>query len=90
MEPVTFDMIVRLSNDESFQKGVSTVFNNDHDNSSGLGAGTDKEYWEVHEGKLIAVESLPARFVRIHSNRNTSDNNNHYLEIDVYGVPVKR
>jgi hypothetical protein len=47
------DVIVQVSDDRDFRKGVTTVFNNDHDNSSGLGAGKDKEYIEVAEGRLF-------------------------------------
>ena len=47
------DVIVQVSDDANFKTGVTTVFNNDHDNSSKLGAGQEKEYIEVAEGKLI-------------------------------------
>src|SRR5205809_822628 len=33
------DVIVQISNDPEFKKDVVTVFNNDQDNSAGLGAG---------------------------------------------------
>jgi hypothetical protein len=38
------DVIAQISNDPDFIDGVVTVFNNDHDNSSKQGAGTQKEY----------------------------------------------
>jgi len=44
---VYHDVIVQVSEDRDFLRGVTTVFNNDHDNSSGLGIGKDKEYVEV-------------------------------------------
>ncbi len=47
------DVIVQVSDDRDFLKGVTTIFNNDHDNSSGLGIGKDKEFIEVAEGKLF-------------------------------------
>jgi hypothetical protein len=51
-EPHVFrDVIVQLSSDMGFQKNVETVFNNDHDNTVGLGAGTDKEYIETFLGR---------------------------------------
>ena len=42
------DVIVQLSDDPDFKTGVTTVFNNDTDNSSGQGVGTDREYFENH------------------------------------------
>ena len=33
------DVVVQVSDDPAFKTGVTTVFNNDHDNSSKLGAG---------------------------------------------------
>ena len=47
------DVVVQLSNDEKFAKDVTTIFNNDHDNSSKLGKGTDKEYRERNDGRPI-------------------------------------
>jgi len=42
---------------------VTTVFNNDHDNTSGLGAGKDKEYIETFDGKLFDPKGVKARYV---------------------------
>jgi len=47
------DVIVRLSDTPDFSGGVTTVFNNDNDNSAGFGAGSDDEYAETSEGKTI-------------------------------------
>jgi hypothetical protein len=81
------DVIVQVSDDKDFLKGVTTLFNNDHDNSSGLGIGKDKEYIEVAEGKLIDPKGLKGRYVRLYSNGNTSNDLNHYVEVEVYGTP---
>lgn len=83
------DVIVQVSDDKDFLKGVTTIFNNDHDNSSGLGVGKDKEYIEVAEGRLFDPKGLKGRFVRLYSNGNTSNDLNHYVEIEVYGTPAK-
>ena len=82
------DVIVQLSDDKDFLKGVQTIFNNDHDNTSGLGIGKDKEYIEVAEGRLIDPKGAKARFVRFYSNGNTTNDLNHYVEIEVYGTPI--
>lgn len=80
------DVIVQVSDDKDFVKGVTTIFNNDHDNSSGLGVGKDKEYIEVAEGKLLDPKGVKGRFVRLYSNGNTTNDLNHYVEVEVYGT----
>jgi hypothetical protein len=79
------DVVVQVSDDKDFIKGVTTLFNNDHDNSSGLGVGKDKEYIETNEGKLIDPKGVKARYIRLTSNGNTSNDMNHYVEVEVYG-----
>lgn len=82
---VYHDVIVQVSDDEDFKSGVTTVFNNDHDNSAGLGKGTDKNYIEEYYGKSISLKGTKGQFVRFYSNGNSADQSNHYLEIQVYG-----
>ena len=83
------DVVVQLSDDRDLLKGVTTVFNNDHDNTAGLGIGTDKEYIEVAEGRLIDPKGAKGRYIRFYSNGNTSNDLNHYIEVEVYGAPAK-
>ena len=83
---VYHDVVVQLADDRDFTAGVRTVFNNDYDNSSGLGAGADKEYWETSEGKLIPVKGLRARYLRAYSNGSTFDALNRCTEIEVYAL----
>jgi hypothetical protein len=83
------DVVVQVSDDKDFLKGVVTVFNNDHDNSSGLGIGKDKEYIEVAEGRLFDPKGARGRYVRFYSNGNTTNDLNHYVEVEVYGTPLK-
>jgi hypothetical protein len=80
------DVVVQIADDEDFITNVTTVFNNDKDNSAGLGIGTDPEYVEHYEGWLIPVASVKGRYVRLYSKGNTSDDQNHYTEVDVYGI----
>jgi hypothetical protein len=82
------DVIVQVSDDKDFLKGVTTVFNNDHDNTSGLGIGKDKEYVEVAEGRLFDPKGARGRYVRLYSGGNTSNDLNHYVEVEVYGTPA--
>ena len=85
---VYFDVVVQISDDKSFRSGVQTVFNNDRDNSLGLGAGADLHCTETNEGKLIDSQGVQGRYVRLWSNGNTSDDLNHYIEVEVYGGPL--
>ena len=81
------DVVVQVSDDANFKTGVTTVFNNDHDNSAKLGAGPDKEYIEVAEGKLFDPKGAKGRYVRLYSNGNTTNDLNHYVEVEVFGAP---
>jgi len=83
------DVVVQVSDDKDFLKGVQTIFSNDHDNSSGLGVGKDKEYIEVAEGRLFDPKGIKGRYVRMYSGGNTTNDLNHYVEIEVYGTPAK-
>ncbi len=83
------DVVVKVAEDADFVSNVQTVYNNDHDNSAKLGIGQDKEYIETNEGRLIDAKGAKGRYVRLYSNGNTSNDMNHYTEIEVYGKPVK-
>jgi len=80
------DVIVQVSDDPTFKTGVTTVFNNDHDNSAKLGIGKDKEYIEVAEGRLFDPKGAKGRYVRLYSNGNTTNDLTHYVEVEVYGA----
>ena len=80
------DFIVQVSNDPDFRRGVHTLFNNDHDDSSGLGCGKDKRYLETLDGKVIDARGILARYVRFYSNGNWSDDDNIYSEVGVHGL----
>jgi hypothetical protein len=87
---VVHDVIVQVSDDPAFLKDVTTLFNNDSDNSAKLGIGKDREYFETSEGKLVAANKLKARYVRLYSKGSTfSDPLNRYTEIEVFGLPAK-
>jgi len=81
------DVVVQVSDDPAFKTAVRTIFNNDTDNTLGLGAGRDLSYVETYEGKLIEGKGARGRYVRLFSNGNTRDNLNHYIEVEVYGRP---
>src|SRR6186997_1627755 len=79
------DVIVQVSDDPAFKTGVTTIFDNDHDNTSKLGAGKEKEYIEVAEGRLFDPKGARGRYVRLSSKGNTTNDLNHYVEVEVYG-----
>jgi len=79
------DVVIQISDDKDFIKNVHTVFNNDHDNSAGLGVGKDKEYIETNKGRLIEVKNVKGRYVRLYSNGSTATDMNHYIEVEVFG-----
>jgi len=85
---VYFDVIVQVADDPDFISNVKTVFNNDIDNSAGLGVGEDMHFVETSEGKLIDAQGVRGRYVRLYSNGNTGNDLNHYVEVEVYGKPA--
>jgi len=83
------DVVVQVADDPDFITGVRTLFNNDHDNTAGLGIGKDLAYVDTAEGKLIDARGVEARYVRLYSNGNTANNLNHYVEVEVWGKPLE-
>jgi len=82
-------VLVQASDDQDFIQNVKTVFNNDQENKSGLGVGTDREYFETHEGKLIDAKGVKARYLRFYSKGSTESAVKEYTEIEGYGRPAK-
>lgn len=83
------DVVVQVSDDKEFKTGVTTLFNSDHDDTLKLGAGADPAYIETNHGRVVEGKNTKARYVRLTSNGNTSNEMNHYCEVAVYGVPGK-
>jgi hypothetical protein len=86
---VYYDVVVQVADDSNFTVNVRTLFNNDIDNSAGLGAGKDMHYVETNEGKLIDTHGTKARYVRLYSNGNSGNDFNHYTEVEVYGKAIE-
>ncbi len=87
---VYFDVIVQVSSDPDFISDVTTIFNNDMDNSAGLGLGTDMHYVDTSFGEIFDARGLRGRYVRLYSNGSTGGDVNHYIEVEVYGRPVEQ
>jgi len=81
-------IVVEVSDDPEFKKDVKVLFNNDQANLDGLGVGSDREYFETNEGKLIDAKGVKARYVRLYSDGSTESKLNEYLEVEVYGRPA--
>ena len=83
------DVVVQVADDTDFTENVRTLFNNDHGNASGLGAGKDMNYVETAEGKLVDGRGSRARYVRLSSNGSNANDLNHYVEVEIFGRPAK-
>jgi hypothetical protein len=86
---VMHDVIVQVSDDSEFKNNVTTVFNNDVDNSSGLGVGTDREYFETHEGRIVDAKGVKGRYVRGYTKGGSLSALNCWQEIEIYALPAK-
>jgi hypothetical protein len=82
------DVVVQAADDPDFLANVRTLYNNDHDNTAGLGIGKDLNYVETAEGRLVDARGVEARYVRLYSNGNDTNALNHYVEVEVFGRPV--
>ncbi|MBB6431339.1 discoidin domain-containing protein [Algisphaera agarilytica] len=83
------DVIIQISDDESFESGVTTIYNNDYDNSAEMGQGKDAPYIESRFGLLVDAKGQAGRYVRLYSNGSTANEMNHYTEVEVFGRPVE-
>jgi hypothetical protein len=88
---VYHDVIVQIADGPDFTatQNVRTLFNNDLENQAGLGIGTNREYIETNEGKLVDAKGATARYVRLYSNGSSGGTFNEYTEVEVYGRPAK-
>jgi len=80
-------VVVQTADDAQFASNVHTLFNNDYANLLGLGAGADKQYYEVAEGKLIDARGVRGRYVRCYSHGSNLNPLNRYTEVEVWGLP---
>lgn len=79
------DVVIQVSDDATFKTGVTTIYNNDYDDSSKLGKGSDNPYVESRFGLIADGKGAKGRYVRLYSKGNTSNEMNHYIEVEVYG-----
>ena len=80
-------VVIQVSDDPKFAPAATTtVYNNDYENVSKLGKGSDNPYVESRFGLIADGKGAKGRYVRLYSNGNTSSEMNHYIEVEVYGV----
>ncbi|MCF7731805.1 MAG: ankyrin repeat domain-containing protein [Akkermansiaceae bacterium] len=79
------DVVIQVSDDPEFKIGVTTIYNNDRDNSSRLGIGRDRPYVESRFGLLVDGRGVSGRHVRLHSRGNNYNDLNYYTEVEVFG-----
>lgn len=86
---VIHDVIVQVSDDPEFKTNVQTLFNNDLDDSSALGVGADREYFETNQGKIADAKGVKARYVRGYTKGGTGTALNCWQEIEAYALPAR-
>jgi hypothetical protein len=84
------DVIVQVADDPAFETNIRTLFNNDHDNSSGLGKGADTAYatrwWgEIVDARGEDFKGTVARYIRIYTATGMENEPPRFVEIAVYG-----
>lgn len=85
---VFHDVIVQVADDPDFTQNVQTIYNNDVDNSAGLGIGTDKEYFETNRGRTFDAKGVTSRYVRCYTAGSSLSSLNVCQEIEVYALPA--
>lgn len=83
------DVVLQVSDDPDFKSGVTTLYNNDVDNSAGLGVGTDREYFELEWGRVAPSKGVQARYVRGITRGSSQSALNCWQEIEVYALPAQ-
>ncbi len=85
------DVVIETADDKDFIENRQILFNNDHDGSlgKGHGKGTNKQYLENYQGKLVDARGVKARYVRFWSNGNAYDKSNYWTEINIFGRELK-
>ncbi len=78
------DVVVQVASDPSFRDAI-TLFNNDADDSLGLGKGTDLNYIETNKGWVVGADGATGRYVRLYNRGNSRNYLAQYTEVEVYG-----
>ena len=68
---------------------MTTIFTTAADNAASLGTGSDAPYIETQYGLLVPVAGVKGRYIRLYSQGNTSNDMNHYIEVEVFGTSAQ-
>jgi len=84
------DVIVRVADNEAITQNVRTLFNNDHDNSAGMGAGSNKAFYTRWWGEIVDARGdkyngTPGRYVRVYTGAGWEGEPPRFVEVAVYG-----
>ncbi len=79
------DVVIQISDDKDFKTGVTTIYNNDYDDSAKMGKGEDRPYVETRFGLLVDAKGTKGRYARLYTNGNSSNEMNHYIEVEIFG-----
>ena len=87
------DVIVQISDDADFSQNVRTLFNNDHDNTAGIGKGDNTAYISTGWGEVVDARDgdlspATARYVRVYTGVSTDGLLPRYVEVAAYGNPT--
>ena len=81
--------IILIAEEENFDT-YEVIYNSDSENVHGLGLeANDEDYVEEPAGKAFSINHINARYVRMYMYGNTAGNQNHVIEVEVYGVDKK-
>ena len=83
-------VIVQVADDADFTTNVRTLYNNDRANTAGLGAGTDRQYFESYLGRIVNAKGARGRYVRLYSHGSTDSALNEYTEVEIYARPAQK
>lgn len=86
------DVIVQCAEDGEMKNNHAILFNNDYDNSAGLGKGTDQPYFAGWWGEIVdarpqgrLTHGRRARYVRVSTCGGEAGEDTRLVEIAVYG-----
>ncbi len=84
------DVIVQVADDPALTVNKRTLFNNDHDDSAGLGKGEDTAFatrwWgEIVDARGEDFRGTVARYIRIYSATGMENEPPRFVEVAVYG-----
>ena len=82
------DVVVTIRAQTEPDSNDTAIFNNDNDNSVGMGIGEDCCYFEEPFGKWIDANAITGQYVRLYSSGSNAHDVNQYVEVEIWGAAV--